>query len=72
MGIWNRRNAFLGWLVWQLGKRVAARKVKSLVPGGRGGGAASRLAVVLGGLAAVGGALWLWLGRDDDGDDDGE
>jgi hypothetical protein len=32
MGIFNRRNAFLGWAGWLLGKRVLKRKAKSVVP----------------------------------------
>jgi len=32
MGIVNRRNAVLGWTVWQVGKRVAKRKAKAAVP----------------------------------------
>ena len=29
MGIVNRRNAVVGWVVWNVGKRVAKRKAKS-------------------------------------------
>ena len=29
----NRRNAMLGWMVWQLAKRVLKRKAKAAVPG---------------------------------------
>jgi hypothetical protein len=32
MGIFNRRNAVVGWLVWNVGKRVAKRKAKAAVP----------------------------------------
>jgi hypothetical protein len=32
MGIVNRRNAMMGWAVWQVGKRVAQQKAKSAVP----------------------------------------
>ena len=32
MGIVNRRNAVLGWTVWQVGKRVARRKAMDAVP----------------------------------------
>jgi hypothetical protein len=32
MGVVNRRNAVLGWTVWQVGKRVAKRKAKGAVP----------------------------------------
>ena len=33
MGIVNRRNAVLGWTVWQVGKRAAKKKAKNVVPG---------------------------------------
>jgi hypothetical protein len=33
MTIVNRRNAVLGWTVWQVGKRVAKRKAKEVTPG---------------------------------------
>jgi hypothetical protein len=32
MGIVNRRNAFFGWVAWQVVKRVLARKARSAVP----------------------------------------
>jgi hypothetical protein len=32
MGIVNRRNAFFGWLAWQVAKRVLRRKARSAVP----------------------------------------
>jgi Putative zinc-finger len=32
MGIVNRRNAVIGWVAWQVGKRVAKRKAKSAAP----------------------------------------
>ena len=33
MGIVNRRNAYLGYVVWQVAKRVAKKKAKDAVPG---------------------------------------
>ena len=53
MGIVNRRNAFIGWLVVKLGKRAAKRKAQDAVPNPRTGGA------VAGALAAIGGLLLL-------------
>ena len=32
MGILNRRNAFLGWVAWQVAKRVLKRKARAAVP----------------------------------------
>ena len=70
MGIINRRNAVLGWATWQLGKAAAKQKAKqSLKPDdsrrpGKG--------MVVGTLAAVGGALWFWRSRRGDSDGDSE
>ncbi|HEV7132724.1 MAG TPA: hypothetical protein VGN27_03205 [Gaiellaceae bacterium] len=54
MGIVNRRNAVIGWLVLKAGKRTAKKKAQGAVPGKRTGGAAA------GALAAVGGVLLFW------------
>jgi hypothetical protein len=32
MSLFNRRNALLGWTVWQFGKRMAKKKAKDAVP----------------------------------------
>jgi hypothetical protein len=70
MGIVNRRNAVLGWATWQVGKAAAKQKAKkSLKPEdsrrpGKG--------MVVGTLAAAGGALWFLRRRRGDGDGDGE
>ncbi|MBV8479175.1 MAG: hypothetical protein JOY72_02615 [Actinobacteria bacterium] len=32
MGVFNRRNAAVGFAAWKLGKRVVSRKVKSAPP----------------------------------------
>jgi len=32
MGVFNRRNAVTGWAVWQVGKRVAKRKLRRQPP----------------------------------------
>ena len=72
MGIINKRNAVLGWATWQVGKTAAKYKAKqSLKPDdsrrpGKG--------MVVGTLAAAGGALWFWrhLRGDDDGDSESE
>ncbi len=54
MGIVNRRNAVVGWLVLKAGKRVAKKKAQGAVPGPRAGGAAA------GALAALGGIVFFW------------
>jgi hypothetical protein len=32
VGIFNRRNAAVGWLTWMVGKRVLKKKAKDAVP----------------------------------------
>ena len=32
MGVFNRRNAVVGWATWAVGKRVLKRKAKDAVP----------------------------------------
>ena len=32
MGVFNRRNAAVGWLTWAVGKRVLKRKARGAVP----------------------------------------
>jgi hypothetical protein len=61
MSIVNRRNAVLGWSVWQVGKMSAKRKAKQAAqpdskrPGKR---------AIISAVAAVGGALWFWRHRN--------
>lgn len=68
MSILNRRNAVLGWGVWQIGKVAARRKARQAVQPkeksrGKGAGA------ILSAVAAAGGALWFWRRRrSDDGE----
>ena len=51
MSIVNRRNAVLGWGVWNIGKRIAKRKAKDAAPN------KSLWAV---GIAGAVGALTFW------------
>jgi hypothetical protein len=32
VGVFNRRNAAVGWMAWAVGKRVLKKKAKSAVP----------------------------------------
>lgn len=59
MGIVNKRNAVLGWLTWNVGKRVARKKAKSAVPALEGG-KPNKPAAAAAGLAALGGVLLFW------------
>ncbi|MFN2469874.1 MAG: hypothetical protein ABR583_02585 [Gaiellaceae bacterium] len=55
----NKRNAMLGWTVWQVGKRVAKRKARSAVPG-IGDAEGGRVRRVLPALLIAVGALFVW------------
>lgn len=60
MSILNKRNAILGWGVWQVGKVAAKRKAKqALEPKDKGHGKGA----ILSAIAAAGGALWFWHRR---------
>ena len=63
MGILNKRNAVLGWLVWQVGKRFAKRKAKAAVPAMDQESKRPNKPAILSALAAVGGVLWFWRRR---------
>jgi hypothetical protein len=65
MGIVNRRNAFLGWGVWKLAKRVGKRKAKAAVPG-PGDHAGLNKGAIASMAAAVGSALWFWRKKTDE------
>jgi hypothetical protein len=66
MGLMNKRNAVLGWTVWQVGKRVAKRKAKSAVPGRVDDSMKPNKGAIATGLAALGGVLWFWRRRRGD------
>ena len=58
MAIFNRRNAFIGWLVYM----VAKQKARNAAPGKRGGAIAGSVA----GLGAVLAGLMFWRKRRSD------
>jgi hypothetical protein len=66
MSMINKRNAVLGWTVWQVGKRAAKRKAKSAVPGRTGDSMRPNKGAIATGVAAVGGLLWFWRKRRSD------
>jgi hypothetical protein len=68
MGIVNRRNAVLGWAVWQVVRRVAEQKAKRSVSTVEGGKKKRRLskAAFIAGVVAVGGALVFWRKKSSD------
>ena len=57
MSVLNKRNAVLGWAVWNLSKRMAKQKAKSTASGD---GGLPKKSAVAAGIAALGGALWFW------------
>ncbi len=68
MSIFNRRNAFLGWLSWLAAKYALKRAAKDAVPGTVKGTRRPNKGAIAAGIAAVGGLLWLWRrnGSDDE------
>ena len=60
MGVVNRRNAVLGWTVWQVGKRVAKRKAKDAVPAIDRESKRPNKTAIVAALAALAGGAMLW------------
>jgi len=57
MGILKKRDAIVGWLTLEVGKRVVRQKKKQVadaLPSAKTGGA------IAGALAAIGGTLFFW------------
>jgi LPXTG-motif cell wall-anchored protein len=70
MGIVNKRNALLGWVTWNLGKRVARKKAKAALPAVEGGRPNKPAVGLAAGLAAVGGVLFFWRKKKSGGADE--
>ena len=64
MSIINRRNAVLGWSVWQIAKATSKRKAKQAVPG-KGDHAGLNKGAVAGLGAATVAALLFWRKKSD-------
>jgi len=69
MGVINKRNAVLGWAVWNASKVAAKRKAKSAAPGRSNGSMRPNKSAIAAGLATLGGALWVWRRRQDEPDE---
>jgi LPXTG-motif cell wall-anchored protein len=69
MGLINRRNAVLGWTVWQIGKRAAKRKARAAVPSRGDDSMKPKKSAIAAGLATLGGVLWFWRRRRADSDE---
>jgi hypothetical protein len=65
MGIFNRRNAVVGWAAWEIGKRVLKRKARSAMPGTAEGGRRPNMSAILLAAAAAAGALAFWRKHGD-------
>jgi LPXTG-motif cell wall-anchored protein len=63
VSIFNKRNAVLGWAVWQVSKIAAKRKARAAVPGRSGDSMRPNKGAIAAGLAAVGGAVFFWRKR---------
>ncbi len=68
MGVINKRNAILGWAVWQVGKGAAKRKAKASSPGRADDSMLPNKSAIAAGIAALGGALWFWQRRREGSD----
>ena len=66
MGVINKRNALLGWTVWQVAKRAMKRKARAAVPGRAGDSKRPKKRAMAAGLATLGGAVWFWRRRRDE------
>ena len=69
MGVLNKRNAVLGWAVWNVSKRAAKQKARSAAPGRANGSMRPNKSAIAAALATVGGALWFWRRRTGDSDE---
>lgn len=66
MGVFNRRNAAVGWLTWIVGKRVLKKKAKDAVPSiDRDSKKPNKSAIALL-VAGTVGALTFWRKRSGD------
>jgi hypothetical protein len=66
MGIVNRRNAVLGWTVWQVGKFAAKEKAKRAVPTVDRQTKRPNKPAIVAAVAAVGTVLLFWRKQGSD------
>jgi len=71
MGIVNRRNAVVGWIVLKVGKRVAKKKAKAAVPNVDPETKRPNGSLVASALGTAAGALWFVRRRRGGKEDDG-
>jgi hypothetical protein len=65
MGIFNRRYAILGWIVWQIAKYAGKNKARQAVPG-KGDHAGLNKSAIASILLLIGGVFWLSRKLTDD------
>jgi hypothetical protein len=63
MGILNKRNAVVGWAVIKVGKRVAKKKARDVVPGTVDDSRRPNASAIAVALTALGGGLMFWRRR---------
>lgn len=63
MGMFNRRNAAVGWLAWAVGKRVLKKKAKGAVPAIDTESKKPNKSAIALALAGVAGVLTFWRKR---------
>ena len=68
MGIFNKRNAVVGWLSLIVAKRVLRKKAKDALPGTVEGSKRPNKGAIATLVAALGGLLW-WKRRKSSDDD---
>jgi CRISPR/Cas system-associated protein Csm6 len=68
MGVFNRRNAVVGWLAWTAGKRVVKKKAKGAVPAIDATSKKPNKSAIALLVASAAGALTFWKKRSG-GDD---
>jgi hypothetical protein len=61
VGVFNKRNAVMGWAVWKVAKRAGKRKARGVAPTVEGGKPNKSLIAMV--VAAVAGALAFLRGR---------
>jgi len=66
VGVFNRRNAAMGWLAWNVGKRVLKRKAKDAVPKVDLEERKPNKSAIALFAATVGGLLFFWRRRSGD------
>jgi LPXTG-motif cell wall-anchored protein len=71
MGIVNKRNAVLGWMTWNVGKRVARKKAKAAKPAIEGGRPNKPAVGLAAALATLGGVLFFWRRKKSSGNGGG-